>query len=692
MWLDLMNNIVVGEGFLNLFVSLFVLTVVSAILLMVSRKWMLQTRSFLLLCLIVSTIMIIGLNGVFLAKPHHGLSLVSVTLPDRIFDMGLSLDHEVTPLQEEKAPHGDIVVSDDTARRSQPIYWSGVIKSLASAAGMVWLCGILFCAFNIAIDLIHMARFRHKMQPIKEHRATQMCMEIRSRLNLKALPKLYSCSLIESPMTIGLFCPVIVLPAKLLEAMTPAELLCILSHESGHIKHRDNLAGLVQRIFIALNWFNPLAYVISARYSLTREEICDDYAVQMIDDSTQYTSCLVNLAEKSCLISSFTPAVGLVGCKRALSKRVKRILSKETPMNSEMTNTKKWTLAGLCALLVVCCAGIQTAFAQDYDAIGRRLRAAVAAGELTGQQARVMLGALRKASQPDQAMVGQKVNMEAATQRVRAAIEAGHITPEQGRARLQAMRKRMDVSTPEAKKRQVKQRETRAAYAAAEKQVQAAIKAGKITRQEGRARLQAMKKGMASRATEAKTRQAKPRDPKAVYANAEKQIKAAIKAGKITEKQGKERLAGLKRHLAGAGGEPDAAGQARQRSLRIEYAAGEKRIKGAVEDGMITEAQGEERLEALKKRLFETAKKKEARGEHGTAARTRQQNPRTDYAAAEKRVKAAIESGRITEAQGKERLMALKKQLAATAKKEKTRGERGERGERRQGRERTRRR
>ena len=34
--------------------------------------------------------------------------------------------------------------------------------------------------------------------------------------------------------------------------------------------------------------------------------------------------------------------------------------------------------------------------AQDYEAVGRRLRAAVAAGELSGEQARAMLVALWK--------------------------------------------------------------------------------------------------------------------------------------------------------------------------------------------------------------------------------------------------------------------------------------------------------
>lgn len=61
---------------------------------------------------------------------------------------------------------------------------------------------------------------------------------------------------------------------KLLAVTEHDECLSLLSHESGHIKHRDNLVGLIQRIFIALNWFNSLVYTISARYSLTREDIC----------------------------------------------------------------------------------------------------------------------------------------------------------------------------------------------------------------------------------------------------------------------------------------------------------------------------------------------------------------------------------------------------------------------------------
>ena len=58
----------------------------------------------------------------------------------------------------------------------------------------------------------------------------------------------------------------------------------------------------------------------------------------------------------------------------------------------------------LCAAVVL---PVGMTYAQDYDAVGTRLRAAVEAGELTGEQARAMLGALRET-----AGIGEDVRRE----------------------------------------------------------------------------------------------------------------------------------------------------------------------------------------------------------------------------------------------------------------------------------------
>ena len=718
------NHSIAGQGFLDLFVSLLLLTILCVILLVISRKWMLPTRSFLLLGMIASYVTLIALNLVFLTRPDHRPAILSVAVPDRVFSVVFPTLSKSNSIQTGHAADQAAVAPDSTALASQlsfgqtsdvrqPLYWSGVITSMASVGGVIWLCGTVFLILRLGIHLACVCLFIRGLTPVADRRMQQLLQTIQAKLHLREVPRLYSSSRIESPLTVGLWHPVIVMPAKLLAVADRDECLSLLGHEAGHIKHLDNLTGLFQRIFIALNWLNPLAHVISARYSLTREDICDDYAIQMIDDATRYTTCLVTLAEKSCLISSLTPAVGLVGSRRSLAKRLKRLLGKEQTVMTELTRTRKWALTGSCVALILCCAGIQTVFAQDYDAVGKRLREAVSAGELTGEQARIMLGALRKASQSNQGRQGQRVNKEQAVKR----IQAGTITREQAVERmvaykkrvgqgkasadadeeLNAVRRRMSVAIKAGQITREQAIERMAAYKkrvgqgkgsadteeklddAIAKRLKAAVKAGKISEEDARARLNRTRKMLDTR--EPRTREG---DPKAIYANAKKEIKAAIKAGKITEAQGRERLAGLKRHLAGAADKPDAAGLARQRNLRAEYAAAEKRIMVAIKDGTITEAQGKERLGALKKRLFESPKKKETWGEQGAAELARKRSLRAKYAAAEKRVMVAIKDGTITEAQGKERLAALKEHLFGSSKKEQTQAEHGERREQRE--------
>ena len=101
------------------------------------------------------------------------------------------------------------------------------------------------------------------------------------------------------------------------------------------------------------------------------------------------------------------------------------------------------------------------------------------------------------------------------------------------------------------------------------------------------------------------------------YAAAAKRIKEAVKAGKITEAQGKERLAAYKKRMGEGRGESD---KARPNSGRREgYAVAAKRIKEAVKAGKITEAQGKERLAAYRKQLGE------GRGDSGRSRQTREE-------------------------------------------------------------------
>ncbi len=113
--------------------------------------------------------------------------------------------------------------------------------------------------------------------------------------------------------------------------------------------------------------------------------------------------------------------------------------------------TSRWLPACvlLCATVLL---PMGTTYAQDYDAVGKRLRAAVQAGELTGEQARTMLGALRKTVEHEgDRNAGDEdervAKYRGIAARIKAAVEAGKLSDEDAEKKLIAIR--MEMWPPE---------------------------------------------------------------------------------------------------------------------------------------------------------------------------------------------------------------------------------------------------
>jgi hypothetical protein len=140
---------------------------------------------------------------------------------------------------------------------------------------------------------------------------------------------------------------------------------------------------------------------------------------------------------------------------------------------------------------------------------------------------------------------------------------------------------------------------------------------GKLSEEERKA-VAALRKAQGARQSDRASDKARPNSGgRERYAAAAMKIKEAVKAGKITEAQGKDRLAAFRKRLGEGRGESD---KARPNSGGREgYAAAAKRIKEAVKAGKITEAQGKERLAAYRKRMGE------GRGDSGRSGQTREE-------------------------------------------------------------------
>ena len=190
------------------------------------------------------------------------------------------------------------------------------------------------------------------------------------------------------PMALGVFKPIILIPERLLHKWHDNLIRGILLHELSHIHHRDLVTGILQRLVMALNWWNPLAYVLSTSYSRAREEISDNH-VLLQNDSKEYAECLINLVEKTTLWKRLSVSVGLASPHIPLRNRVKHILSKERIMD---TNLKKSTITVMVAAAILFVLGIA----------GSRLIFATAEPEATIEKADLVLPELQGQDKKEQ--------------------------------------------------------------------------------------------------------------------------------------------------------------------------------------------------------------------------------------------------------------------------------------------------
>ena len=140
-------------------------------------------------------------------------------------------------------------------------------------------------------------------------------------------------TLIEGPVTLGFFKPVILVPLAMASHLSPQQVEAILLHELAHIKRNDYLLHLGVTIVEMLFFFNPFTRWLIRDIQREREHCCDDLVMQFRYDPHTYVSALLSLATVFAGRSGH-PQLALAatgGNDHLLLKRVRRILKlKET--------------------------------------------------------------------------------------------------------------------------------------------------------------------------------------------------------------------------------------------------------------------------------------------------------------------------------------------------------------------------
>ena len=117
---------------------------------------------------------------------------------------------------------------------------------------------------------------------------------------------LFESRAVDGPIAIGLLQPRIVLPYDFLSRYAPAEQELALQHESIHHRRGDLWWNLVALALLALNWFNPVAWLAFRAFRADQELACDAAVLAGAPDPLRhaYGLALVKSASRPGLLAA----------------------------------------------------------------------------------------------------------------------------------------------------------------------------------------------------------------------------------------------------------------------------------------------------------------------------------------------------------------------------------------------------
>lgn len=217
------------------------------------------------------------------------------------------------------------------------------VTSLEQIISILWLTGIiLFISYQyLGYALFKKSVLRWSI-PVSNKRITELLNQLLADMNIKKNIKVMTCKKVSSPMVVGVFRPVILLPY---EDFCIDDLKFILKHELIHYKRHDIWYKLFLMFANAVHWFNPLVYLMVCEANKDIEISCDDEVVKNSDIRfrEQYSEVILSTMNqghaRKTVFSTFSS-----GSKNVMKKRLINILD---------MSKKRHGIAALCSVVFI---------------------------------------------------------------------------------------------------------------------------------------------------------------------------------------------------------------------------------------------------------------------------------------------------------------------------------------------------
>lgn len=228
--------------------------------------------------------------------------------------------------KQQTASHAEVTGPNDVA-------W---LRPFAPYVSAIYLVGVLSMTIRLLMALWGGHKLRQGSELVRE-RSLLVLVERQSKLiGLSIVPALAYCREISVPVVMGIFKPMILLPATVGSGLSADQLQALLTHELAHLRRLDPLVNLLQRLIEAVLFFHPAVWYISRRINYERENASDDLVLNAGFPRMLYADALVRMAELSMSLRNAggtTPSAAIAATGTSSSefkRRVLRLLDNDT--------------------------------------------------------------------------------------------------------------------------------------------------------------------------------------------------------------------------------------------------------------------------------------------------------------------------------------------------------------------------